>query len=237
MACGFWLNFVLFCYLVSLKNIWDLSFVLTAWNIPLLCFSLLAQNRNTHCNSREHEKSQEGLGIFFQVYFSHEGSKMARRTRDLSNLTLRILKYHVRMKICMNSHIFKGQQHRSQIAVRLAAGIFCFSPHLGEISWFLKMVSHTDSHSPFLVAILSRLSKSQQAKVLILTISVFTPHPQHVLILGSESLQIYNTCPITEWLSLFVPKNLMTCRRLNPLHNYFYILSPKWPSQRCAYCV
>lgn len=131
---------------------------------------------------------------------------MARGTRDLSNLTLRILKYHVRMKICMNSHIFKGQQHKVANSSQACCWHFCFSPHLGEISWFLKMVSHTASHSPSLVAILSSLSKSQQAKVLILTISVFIPHPQHVFILGSESLQIYNTCSITEQLSLFHSK-------------------------------
>lgn len=46
-------------------------------------------------------------------------------------------------------HTFsKDSNTRSQIAVRLAAGIFCFSPHLGEISWFLKMVSHTRQPFP-----------------------------------------------------------------------------------------
>lgn len=130
------------CYLVSLGNIWDLKVVLTAWNIPLLCFSPLAQNRSAHCHSREHEKSQEWLGIFFWVYISLEGSKMVRGTGDLSNLTRCTLKYYVRIKTCMNSHMFsKDSNTRSQIAVRLAAGIFCFSPLLGEISWFLKMVS------------------------------------------------------------------------------------------------
>lgn len=98
MACGFWLNFMLFCYLVSLKNIWDFKFLLTVWNIPLLCSSPLAQNRSTHCNSREREKSQDGLGISFRVYISLEGSKMVRGTGDLSNLTLGILKYYVRIE-------------------------------------------------------------------------------------------------------------------------------------------
>lgn len=87
---------------------------------------------------------------------------MVRGTGDLSNLTLCTLKYYVRMKICMSSHMFqKDSNTRSQIAVRLAAGIFCFSPRLGEISWFLKMVSHTRHPFPLSACHLKQALNSQ----------------------------------------------------------------------------